>query len=187
MDLSRFSTGGFDRGRPAWVEALWLLVQALLVDSWLPGSAHRVWLLRAFGARIGRGAVLKPHLRIKFPWRLALGDHVWLGEGVWIDNLGLVELGSHVCISQGAYLCTGSHDWDSPTFDLSVRPIHVADRAWICARATLAPGTRVGEGTVVALGAVASGELAPWQVYAGVPAVPVRTRPRPEQGTVGCA
>ena len=138
-------------------------------------------MLRAFGARIGRGAVLKPHLRIKFPWRLRLGDHVWLGEGVWIDNLAPVDVGSHVCVSQGAYLCTGSHNWGSPTFDLIVRPIRIADSAWICARATLAPGTTVGEGTVVALGAVAAGELLPWQVYAGVPAVAVRPRPMPAE------
>lgn len=179
MDLSRFDTGGFERGRPIWVEALWLLVQALFIGSWLPGSAHRVWLLRAFGAHVGCGVVLKPHLRIKFPWRLSLGEHVWLGEGVWIDNLAPVKIGSHVCISQGAYLCTGSHDWGSPTFDLIVRPIRVADHAWICSRATLAPGTVVGEGAVVALGAVASGVLSPWQIYASVPAGTVRARPMP--------
>ena len=176
MDLSRFENGDFQRGRPAWVEALWLLVQALFVASWLPGSAHRVWLLRAFGARIGHGAVLKPHLRIKFPWRLTLGDHVWLGENLWIDNLALVEIGDHVCLSQGAYLCTGSHDWSSPNFNLIVLPIRIANRAWICARASLAPGTVVGEGAVIALGSVASGELLPWHIYAGAPAVMVRRR-----------
>lgn len=177
MNLSSFKTGDFQRGRPSWVEALWLLVQALFISSWVPGSMHRIWMLRAFGAIIGSGTVLKPHLRIKFPWRLSLGDHVWLGEGVWIDNLASVEIGSHVCLSQGAYLCTGSHDWGSSHFDLIVRPIRVADHAWICARATLAPGTVVGEGAVVALGAVASGVLPPWQIYAGVPAVAVRARP----------
>ena len=180
MDLSSFNTNGFDRGRPVWVEALWMMVQALFVSSWLPGSLHRKCLLRAFGARIGRGAVLKPRLRVKFPWKLTLGEHVWLGEGVWIDNLAPVEIGSNVCVSQEAYLCTGSHDWGSSQFDLAVRPIRLADCVWICARATLAPGTSVGEGSVVALGAVASGELASWQVYAGVPAAVVRARSIPD-------
>lgn len=176
MDLSSFHTNGFDRGRPAWMELLWMLLQALFVDSWMPGSAHRVWLLRMFGARIGRGAVLKPHLRIKFPWRLALGDNVWLGEGVWIDNLALVNLGSNVCVSQGAYLCTGSHDWSRATFDLIVEPIRVEAGAWIAARATVAPGVTVGEGAVLGLGSVASVDLQPWTVYQGCPAGAVRQR-----------
>lgn len=178
MRLDRFSNPEFARGRPVWVEALWLVLQALLVDCWLPGSRHRVWLLRAFGARIGRGVTIKPRLRVKFPWQLQVGDHVWLGENVWIDNLAPVTLGSHVCVSQGAYLCTGSHDWASPTFALVVRPIVVGDHAWICARANLAPGTRVGEGAVVTLGATASGRLEPWQVFSGAPVGPVWSRPR---------
>lgn len=181
MWLNRFNNAGFQRGRGAWVEALWLLVQAVMVDCWVPGSRHRVMLLRAFGARIGRGVVIKPYLRVKFPWRLRVGDHVWLGEGVWIDNLGEVEIGHQVCISQGVYLCTGSHDWGAPGFDLVVRPIRISDHAWICARATLGPGVTIGEGAVLALGAVASRNLDPWQIYAGVPARAIRQRPASPQ------
>ena len=176
MDLSKFRNHNFQRGKPAWVEALWQVVQAMLVNCWIPGSTHRIWLLRRFGAHVGSNVVLKPHLRIKFPWRLSLGNHVWLGEGVWIDNLGHVEIGNNVCISQDVYLCTGSHDWTKTGFDLIVRPISVADHVWICARATLAPGTRIGEGTVVTIGAIVSGELSPWQIYTGTPATPTRQR-----------
>ena len=176
MRLDLFDNAAFDRGRPAWVEASWSLLQALFVTSRLPGSLHRVWLLRRFGAVIGRGVVIKPGVRVKFPWRLRIGDHVWIGEEVWIDNLVSVAFGSHCCISQGAYLCTGSHDWRSERFDLITQPIEVGDHAWICAKAVIGPGVRVGEGAVLTLGSVAAGDLAPWMVHQGIPARPVRRR-----------
>src|SRR5262249_42902381 len=109
VDLRTFDNQSLDRGRAPWVEALWLIVSTLLVDSSVPGSRHRVFLLRMFGASIGRRVAFKPRVRIKFPWRLEIGDDTWIGESVWIDNLAKVEIGSHCCISQGAYICTGSH------------------------------------------------------------------------------
>jgi putative colanic acid biosynthesis acetyltransferase WcaF len=161
---------GFTRGRPAFVEALWFIAQWLLVSSFLPGSWHRVLVLRLFGARIGQGVVIKPRFRVKFPWRLDVGDHCWLGEDAWIDNLAQVSIGAHSVVSQSAYLCTGSHDWSRSDFALQCRPIELHEGSWVCARATLAPGTIVGEGTVVGLGAVASGKLLPWSLYRGNPA-----------------
>ena len=176
MRLDRFDNADFRRGRPALVEALWLLVQGLFVATWLPGSALRVLLLRLFGARIGAGVRLKPGLRVKFPWRLCVGDHAWLGENVWLDNLAEIRIGDHCCVSQGAHLCTGSHDWTREGFDLVTRPIRLEDQSWICARAVVGPGVRVGQGAVLALGSVATHDLAPWQVHQGVPARPVRPR-----------
>ena len=170
VDLSRYDTGGFDRGRSAVVEALWILVQALLVRSWLPGAAHRRWLLRLFGARIGAGVDIKPGVRVKFPWRLSIGAHSWIGEDAWIDNLAEVVIGDNCCISQGVYLCTGSHDWGKPAFDLIAKPIRVGSGAWIAARAVVAPGVTVGEGAVLGLGSVATGDLLPGTVYQGCPA-----------------
>ncbi len=174
--LEGYTTPEFSRGRPAAVEALWMLVQWLLVSSRLPGSAHRRLLLRLFGARIGRGVVVKPGARVKFPWRLSIGDHSWIGEDVWIDNLGPVTIGADCCLSQGAYLCTGSHDWSRPSFDLLTKPIVVHDGAWIAARAVVGPGVTVGEGAVLGLGSTATRDLAPWQVHFGVPARPVAER-----------
>ena len=107
--------------------------------------------MRAFGARIGEGVVIKPGVRIKFPWRLAIGRDSWIGEHVWIDNLAAVKIADNVCISQGCYICTGSHDWSSASFDLLTRNVVVERYAWICAMTTLAPGTRVGEGAVLGL------------------------------------
>ena len=127
--LQDFKNPEFSRGRPALIEAAWMVVQWLLVSSWIPGAAHRRFVLRLFGARIGAGVNLKPRLRVKFPWRLTVGAHSWIGEDVWIDNLAPVTIGSNCCLSQGAFLCTGSHDWSSPTFDLITRAITIEDGA----------------------------------------------------------
>jgi putative colanic acid biosynthesis acetyltransferase WcaF len=174
--LADFAAPQFSRGRPAVIEALWLVVQWLFVTSWLPGSAHRRLLLRLFGARIGKGVVIKQGVRVKFPWRLSVGDHTWIGEDVWVDNLALVTIGADCCLSQGVYLCTGSHDWSRSSFDLITRPIVIDDGAWIAARAIVGPGVVVGLGAVLGLGSTASRDLAPWQVYLGVPARPVAER-----------
>jgi putative colanic acid biosynthesis acetyltransferase WcaF len=170
IELARFRNPNFDRARPIWFEALWVVTQALFVSSWLPGSGHRRLLLKLFGARIGVGVVIKPNVRIKFPWRLEIGDHTWIGEEAWIDNLALVTIGSNVCISQGAYLCTGSHDWSSPTFDLIVKPITIGDGAWVAAKSTVGPGVTVGEGAVLGLASTTSKDLDPWSIYSGAPA-----------------
>jgi putative colanic acid biosynthesis acetyltransferase WcaF len=176
MRLDLYTIGGFSRGRPAWLEALWLLVQALLLSSPLPGSRMRVMLLRLFGARIGRGVTIKPGVRVKFPWRLVIGDHSWIGEQVWLDNLAEIRIGNHCCLSQGAYLCTGSHDWSADTFDLSTKPIELRDRVWLAARSIVGPGVTIGEGAVLALGSVATRELAAWQIHRGLPAFPIKSR-----------
>jgi putative colanic acid biosynthesis acetyltransferase WcaF len=149
----------------------------------VPSSGFRRWLLRLFGARIGIGVVIKPGARVKYPWLLRLGNHCWIGEDCWIDNLAPVHIGSNVCVSQGAYLCTGSHDWSDPVFGLITRPISVRDGAWICARAFVGPGVEVGEGAVVAAGAVATKNIPPYAVYAGNPAVQTgerKLKPQPK-------
>lgn len=157
---------------------LWRLFGLPLLASHLPGTAWRQQLLRVFGARIGAGGRLKPQLHITFPWRLVIGDHCWLGEQLWIDNLAPVTLGDNVCLSQGAFLCTGNHDFRTPGFDLRLGPITVESEAWIAARAVLAPGTRVCTGAVVALGAVASGTVVANAIVQGNPAEVVGWRCR---------
>jgi putative colanic acid biosynthesis acetyltransferase WcaF len=174
--LKDFANPEFARGRSRLVEAAWLVMQALFVSSWLPGSAHRRLLLKLFGAKIGRGVILKPGVKVKFPWRLAVGDHSWIGEDVWIDNLAQVTIGADCCLSQGVYLCTGSHDWSKASFDLVASPITIEDGAWVAAKATIAPGVKIGEGAVLGLGGVATGNLQPWTIYLGAPAQALRTR-----------
>lgn len=168
--LDRFDNRDFVRGRSALVEALWLLIQGWLFASDLPGSGWRCFLLRRFGAEIGTGVVIKPRVRVKFPWRLKVGDHAWIGEAVWIDNLALVQIGPHACVSQGAYFCTGNHDWRREDFALRTEAISIGAHAWVGAMAQLAPGSMLADGAVLAMGACLSGHTEPDRIYAGSPA-----------------
>ena len=178
MHLDKFDNSHFDRGKPRWVEALWRVLEGLLFNSWLPGSGWRVMLLRLFGAGIGDGVVIKPHVRVKFPWKLRIGNHSWIGEQAWIDNLAEVHIGNHCCISQGVYLCTGNHRWDLDTFDLEARPITIGDHGWIGAMSKVGPGVVVEQGAVLLLGGVAPGKLESWSIYGGSPAQLIRKRPQ---------
>jgi putative colanic acid biosynthesis acetyltransferase WcaF len=179
QDLARYGRPAVPGNRgPAW-RAAWYVVGALVFRGALLGLVPGAWkaaLLRAFGARVGRGLVAKPGARIKYPWLLEVGDHVWIGEDAWIDNVGPVRLGSNVCVSQGAYLGTGNHDWGDPGFRFFAAPVEVGDGAWIGARAVVCPGSRVGPGAVLCAGAVLSGEARAGTVHAGNPARPVRPR-----------
>jgi putative colanic acid biosynthesis acetyltransferase WcaF len=109
--------------------------------------------------------VIKPRVTVKYPWFLELGDHVWLGEGVWIDNHTTVAIGSDVCISQGAYLFTGNHDWNDPRFRFFCHPITIADGAWVGAKAIVCPGSVLARMSVVGAGVVWRGATAPAGVY----------------------
>lgn len=176
MDLKSFNSTAFDRGRPAVFESLWIIVSHLLFSTFIPGYAWRRTILRLFGAKIGKGVVIKPHVVIKFPWKLSVGDHSWIGESVWIDNIDIVDIGSNCCISQGVYMCTGNHDWSKSSFDLIIKPIIVKDRAWVAAKALVAPGVTIGEGAILSIGSVACSDLQPWQIYQGNPAKELRMR-----------
>ena len=177
MRLDQFDNSGFDRGASWLLEAAWRIVEGLLFSSWIPGSGWRVSILRVFGAKIGQGVVIKPRTRVKFPWKLTVGDHSWIGEAAWIDNLDQVTIGAHCCLSQGVYLCTGNHRWDDARFNLETRPIRIEDHCWICAHAKIGPGVACGQGSILTMGSVASSNLQDWSVYSGVPAERVRARP----------
>ena len=177
VDLSKYDNRWYSPGRPFWYRTLWFLAGLpLLRSTLLPGSAYRVALLRWFGARVGAGVVIKPGVRVKYPWLLSMGDHVWLGEGCWIDNLVPVAIGSSACISQEAYLCTGNHDWSDPGFGLIVKPISVGAGAWIGARSMVAPGVSFGECAVLASGSVATKDIPPYEIHSGNPATFSRVR-----------
>jgi putative colanic acid biosynthesis acetyltransferase WcaF len=180
VDLSLFDNtrdSGYDIGRSLIVRAAWFLLGLPLLRCPILGSsAFRRRLLRWFGAEIGQGAVIKPGVRVKFPWKLKLGKYCWIGEDCWIDNLAPVTLGDHVCVSQGVYLCTGSHDWSDPAFGLITRPIGIHDGAWIAARVSVGPGAVIGQHAVVGFGSVVSGTIPPYEIHVGNPAKFLRRR-----------
>lgn len=176
-DLSLFRNDKYYHGRGPLVRALWIVVEALVLRNPLSvWSKGKVWVLRLFGARIGVGTVIKPSVSIKHPWFLEVGDHVWLGEHLWIDNLAPVRIGSHACLSQGAMLLTGNHDYKKVRFDFQSKPIVIEDGAWVGAMCTVCPGVTVRRGAVLAVGSVATKDLEPFGVYQGNPAVKVRER-----------
>jgi len=177
VDLSKFSTGDFDRGAGPLKEGFWILASLFLFRLCpLKWSALKCAMLRAFGARIGRGVVIKPRVTITFPWKLTVGDHVWLGEECWLLNLAPIVIESHVCISQRAFLCTGNHNYKSPAFELIARPIQVEVGAWIGAGAFVGPGVTVGNHAVLSVGSIATKNLEPFGIYQGNPAVLIKQR-----------
>jgi putative colanic acid biosynthesis acetyltransferase WcaF len=177
VDLSRPDNSELDRGRPLLIEAAWYWLGYPIVRSRsIPWSYLKTMTLRLFGARVGKGVYFKPGVRIKFPWYLTIGDYCWIGENVWIDNLAPVTIGSSVCLSQGAYLCTGNHDWSSFNMRLFRKPITVSDGAWIAAKAVVCPGVTVGSGAVLTAGSVASANVPDWEIHTGNPAAFVKNR-----------
>lgn len=175
-DLSKFNTGDYVPG-PKWKIGLWYLVNYYIFNSALPwpyGIKRR--LLKSFGASVGTGLVIKTKVRIKYPWRLHLGNNCWIGESVWIDNLEEVTIGDNVCISQGAMLLTGNHDYKRSDFPYRLGGIKIEDGVWIGAQSVVCPGIVCGSHAVLTVKSVAVRDLEAWTVCAGNPAVPVRKR-----------
>ena len=143
-----------------------------------PFHAWRSMLLRMFGATMGPNCHFYPGSRVHSPWNLLCADQVTAGDGVEIYNPAPLRLGSHAILSQGAYVCGATHDFDDPAFPLLTYAMEIGAYAWICARASVGPGVNVGEGAVLGLGSVTSKNLEPWTVYAGAPAVRVKERKR---------
>ncbi len=177
MRLDKYTVGRYSPGASLWKQVAWYYLGSPLVSNyWIVNSSCKCALLRWFGAKVGTGVNIKPGVKIKFPWRLVVGDFVWLGENCWIDNVAMVTIDSHVCLSQDVYLCTGNHDWSSLSFELKDKPIHIESGCWIAARAVIGPGVTVGSGAVLGLGSVTGRSLEPMTIYAGNPAQPIKQR-----------
>ena len=175
-DLSTFQNRDYHPGSTL-KRIFWYAVSLLFFQTSFPWTSgiKRGWL-RIFGAEIGRGVVIKPAVRIKYPWFLKVGDHAWIGEKVWIDNLAEVRIGAHSCVSQGAMLLTGNHDYTAKSFDLRTQTIYLSEGVWIGAKAVVCPGVNCGSHAVLTVGAVATADLEPYGIYNGVPAEKKRMR-----------
>ena len=175
--LAAFDGSGFNKGAGFLKITLWYFVNALLVRaSWNPFMGIKIVLLRMFGAKIGKGLVIKNNVVIKSPWNLTVGDDCWLGEDCWIDNLDKVCIGNNVCISQGALLLTGNHDYTLSSMPYRNGAITLEDGAWIGAKAVVCPGVAVHRNAILTVGSVATKEMEENGIYQGNPAVRVRTR-----------
>lgn len=154
------------------VVQLWWIVQATLFRG-SPQFMYgwRRFLLRLFGARIGRSVLVRGTARITYPWKLAIGDYSWVGDFVELYSLGAIDIGRNAVVSQYAYICTGSHDFRSATFDIYQKPIRIEDEAWVAAGCFVHPGVTIARGSVIAARSVVNADTEPFTVYAGSPAV----------------
>jgi putative colanic acid biosynthesis acetyltransferase WcaF len=175
-DLSSYNNDWYNPGAGFFKRSLWFCVNACFFTSRFPVNSVKLFLLRLFGASIGKGVVVKPGVNVKYPWNLQAGNYVWLGENVWIDNLSTVTLGDHVCLSQGAFILCGNHNYSKSTFDLQVSEVTLEEGVWIGAKAIVCPGVTCGSHSVLTAGSLASKNLDSFKIYQGNPALPVKER-----------
>jgi len=176
-DLSKYDNSWYYPGKGVVVRTLWFVINVLFfINPLQPFSGLKVFLLRLFGTAVGRGVVIKPGVNIKYPWHLTIGENTWLGENVWIDSLCAVTIGKNCCLSQGAVIITGNHDYKSITFDLKVSPVVLEEGVWLGAGSMITPGVTCYSHSVLSAGSVASSDLEPYFIYRGNPAA--KTRPR---------
>jgi len=176
-DISSYDNSSYNpRGNPL-KRLAWYYVNVIFFKSaMIPSSGIKCALLRLFGARVGKGVNIKPSVNIKYPWRLIIGDYTWIGEKSWIDNLDDVVIGANCCISQGAMLLCGNHNYRKSTFDLITGKINLDDGVWIGAYSIVCPGIHCKSHAVLAVNSVATRDLEPYSIYQGNPAVKVKDR-----------
>lgn len=177
VDLSTYNNTWFKKGAGLFKRALWHLANFFILKSHIiPLSFTKVGILRLFGAKIGSNVTIKPGVNIKYPWKLKVGNNCWIGENVWIDNLDEVTLADNVCISQGAFLLCGNHNFKSSSFDLMLGPINVESGAWLGAKSIVCPGVTVASHAILSVGSLANKDLEPYTIYKGNPAVKCKER-----------
>lgn len=177
VNLAAFDGSDFDKGAGFLKTTLWYFVNALIVRaSWNPFMGIKIAMLRLFGAKIGKGLVIKNNVTVKSPWNLVVGDNCWLGEDCWIDNLDKVFIGSNVCISQGAMLLTGNHDYTVVNMPYRNAAIHIEDGAWIGAKTVVCPGVTVRRNAILTVGSIVTKDMEVNGIYQGNPAVKIRER-----------
>ena len=176
VDLNQFRNVEYHPGNLV-KRIIWYVVNVLFfINPFSLWTGLKVFLLRLFGAKVGKGLVIKPNVNIKYPWKLKIGNHVWIGERVWIDNLADVVLEDNVCLSQGAMLLTGNHDYGKVTFDLITADIVIEEGSWIGAHAVVCPGVTCHTHAVLSVNSVASMDLQAYGIYRGNPAEKVKDR-----------
>jgi len=176
VDLSIFENSWYQPGSRLKI-VVWHLFNRLFINTYFlfPQYVKR-FILTLFGADLGKNIVIKPKVNIKYPWFLSIGDNSWIGENVWIDNLARVIIGKNVCLSQGALLLTGNHDYTSSHFDLMIGEIILEDGVWIGAKAIVCPGVTCQTHSILSVNSVANKELEAYGIYQGNPATMKKKR-----------
>lgn len=177
QELNKFKVPKQFRGRPGWYIQLWYIVHASIFKM-SPQVLYnwRRFLLRIFGARIGKNVKIRPSVKNIFPWKLNVGDNSWIGDDVDLYSLGEIFIGKNVVISQKSYLCTGSHDLLSEDFRIFANAIIIEDQCWIGADVYIAPGVSIGKGTVVGARSSVFNSLPPNMICKGSPAKAIKCR-----------
>ena len=150
QQLNKFKLPENFRGRNTFVVQLWWLIQSILFRT-SPQFLYgwRIFLLRLFGAKIGKKVIIRPSVKITYPWKLTIGDYSWIGDDVNLYTLGEIDIGNNVVISQRSYLCTGSHDYLQTNFPIYQKPIKIHDQVWIATDVFIAPGVIIEEGSLI--------------------------------------
>jgi putative colanic acid biosynthesis acetyltransferase WcaF len=175
-DLSQYDCNWYKPGG-AIKRTLWYFVNVLFfINPLNPVNGFKIALLRLFGAKVGNGVIIKPGVNIKYPWNLQIGNNTWIGENAWIDNLAPVSIGNNCCISQGAMLLCGNHNYRKSTFDLIVKPITMEDGSWVGAKAVVTPGVRLHSHAILTVMSVATSDLPSYTINKGNPAIVIRQR-----------
>ena len=176
-DLSKYNNRWYKPGKCKILQILWYFVNILFfINPLFPIVNIKIFLLRLFGGRVGHNVIIKPSVNIKYPWLLNIGNNVWIGENVWIDNLANVTLENNTCISQGAMLLCGNHDYKKYTFDLIVKPIILKEGCWIGAQTVVCPGVTMERNSILTVGSILTSDTEANGIYRGVPAIKVKTR-----------
>ena len=173
IDLSKYDQSWFDRGRPMWFIFLWWLVQGIV----FPLTPHnfygfRCWLLRLFGAKVGKNVFFRSTARVVYPWKVEIGDYSWIGDDVCFYSLDHIKVGSHCVISQKTYLCTGSHNFKEINFDLITKTVEIGNGVWIAADCFIAPGVKIGANSVIGARSSVFNNIPHEQVAWGNPCIP---------------
>lgn len=175
--LERFKLPEGIRGRsPIFVQFWWIIQSIFFNGSPQFMYAWRNMLLRFFGADIGKGVIIRPSVKVTYPWKLAIGDHSWIGDHVELYTLGEITIGSNAVISQRSYICTGSHDYTKTTFDFYSLPVVVEDEVWVSADVYVAPGVTIGKGAVIGARSSVFSDMPPGMICMGSPATPFKQR-----------
>ncbi len=175
-DLSKYNNSWYNPGNSI-KRLIWYFINVLFfINPLNPSSKIKTWILKLFGAKIGKGVTIKPGVNIKYPWKLSIGNHSWIGEKVWIDNLDSVNIGSNCCLSQEAMLLCGNHNYTKITFDLMIGPISLENGVWIGAKSIVTPNTICKSLAVLSVLSTASGTLDAYSIYKGNPAIKIKER-----------